>query len=52
MSEAKYMTDYAVAFRYLDAPHEPDQVEAARALETARRAHHEIGILLQLQRKP
>lgn len=33
--EAADLTDYAVLFRYLDAPREPDEAEASVALETA-----------------
>jgi hypothetical protein len=33
--EAADLTDYAVLFRYLDAPREPDEDEAMVALETA-----------------
>ena|ERR1700683_659110 len=37
MSEAADLTDYASAFRYPDAPYEPDVEEATRALEIAER---------------
>ena len=33
--DASDLTDYAVVFRYLDAPCEPDEGEAMAALETA-----------------
>ena len=36
--EASDLTDYAVVFRYLDAPREPDESEATVVLETAARA--------------
>jgi HEPN domain-containing protein len=32
---AEDLTDYAVVFRYLDAPREPDEEEAAKALAVA-----------------
>lgn len=37
LSEAADLTDYASAFRYPDAPYEPDVEEANRALEIAER---------------
>jgi len=37
LAEVEDLTDYAVVFRYLDAPWEPDEEEATRALEIARR---------------
>lgn len=37
VAEAKDLSDYAVVFRYLDAPHEPDTVEGTTALEIAGR---------------
>jgi HEPN domain-containing protein len=36
------LTDYAVVFRYVDAPREPDAVEASQALEVARRLYEEV----------
>jgi len=44
--EASDLTDYAVAFRYLDAPREPDEAEAMVALETALRVFQEVSALL------
>lgn len=35
LKEAADLTDYASAFRYPDAPYEPDVEEATRALEIA-----------------
>jgi hypothetical protein len=32
---AEHLTDYAVLFRYLDSPHEPDAPEAQEALALA-----------------
>jgi len=47
--EASDLSDYAVVFRYLDAPHEPDESEAIRALETAERVVDQIrGLVLTL----
>ena len=36
LTEAASLTDYASAFRYLDARREPDETEAVRALAIAR----------------
>jgi HEPN domain-containing protein len=44
--EASDLTDYAVVFRYLDAPREPDESEALVALETAGRVFEEVSALL------
>ncbi len=52
LKEAANLTDYAVVFRYLDAPREPDEDEAAAALATARRLYEEISLLLRQQREP
>jgi hypothetical protein len=46
LREASDLTDYAVVFRYLDAPHEPDEAEALAALATARRLLEEASALL------
>jgi len=37
VAEAANLTDYAVVFRYLDAPREPDAAEAEVAIGVARR---------------
>lgn len=50
LREAADLTGYAVAFRYLDAPHEPDQIEAAQALEIAQRLYEQVQRLLFLDR--
>jgi HEPN domain-containing protein len=42
---------YAVVFRYLDAPREPDEAEAMRALETARRLYKQVCALLAHERE-
>ncbi len=44
--EASDLTDYAVVFRYLDAPREPDADEATAAMETAKRVLEAVCILL------
>ena len=44
--EASNLTDYAVVFRYLDAPREPDEDEATAALEIAGRVLEEVSALL------
>jgi len=44
--EAANLTDYAVLFRYLDAPREPDESEARVALETAFQVFQGISALL------
>jgi hypothetical protein len=44
---ASDLTDYAVVFRYLEAPREPDEAEARAALETARRLFEKVcGLLI------
>ena len=43
---ASDLTDYAVVFRYLDAPREPDESEATVALGTAARVFEAISVLL------
>lgn len=48
LSEADQLTDYAVLFRYPDAPYEPDEAEAATALDLARRVYEEIKTLLRV----
>jgi HEPN domain-containing protein len=47
LNETENLTDYAVGFRYLDALREPDEAEAAGALETARRLFQEVTALLE-----
>ncbi|MGA2726030.1 MAG: HEPN domain-containing protein [Bryobacteraceae bacterium] len=49
--EASDLTDYAVVFRYLDAPREPDESEATVALETAGRVFEEVSALLAPPRR-
>jgi HEPN domain-containing protein len=44
--EASDLTEYAVVFRYLDAPREPDENEAIMALENAVRVFEEVSALL------
>jgi HEPN domain-containing protein len=44
--EASDLTDYAIVFRYLDAPREPDENEAVVALETAVRVFEAVSALL------
>jgi HEPN domain-containing protein len=44
--EASDLTDYAVVFRYLDAPREPDADEANAAIETATRVLEAVSALL------
>jgi HEPN domain-containing protein len=46
LAEAEDLTDYAVVFRYLDAPHEPDAAEATSAIEIAGRLHERIRSLV------
>jgi HEPN domain-containing protein len=50
--EAFDLTDYAVVFRYLDAPREPDEREAAEAVAIATRVLDAVGNLLAPPRKP
>jgi hypothetical protein len=47
--EAADLTDYAVVFRYLDAPREPDEGEATVALETAARVFQAVSVRLAPQ---
>lgn len=42
LREVEDLTDYASAFRYPDAPYEPDAAEAAEALNTASRLCDEV----------
>ena len=51
LKEASDLTDYAVVFRYLDAPREPDESEALVALETAARVFEQVSALLPLSRQ-
>jgi hypothetical protein len=44
--DASDLTDYAAVFRYLDAPHEPDESEAMAALDTAWRVVEEVIVLV------
>jgi hypothetical protein len=44
--EASDLTDYAVVFRYLDAPREPDPEEATVAIETATHVIEQVSSLL------
>lgn len=41
--EASDLTDYAVVFRYLDAPREPDESEALMAVQTAAHVLQEVS---------
>lgn len=50
--EAAGLNEYAVVFRYLDAPREPDEAEAAGALETARRLYDRVCGLLSPEQEP
>ena len=44
--DASDLNDYAIVFRYLDAPREPDEREAMVAVETAKRVFEEVSDLL------
>jgi len=44
--DASDLTDYAVVFRYLDAPREPDESEAIAAMETAKRVVEQVSALV------
>jgi HEPN domain-containing protein len=46
LDEAAGLTDYAVIFRYLDAPREPDQAEAVSAHATAQELYESVCELL------
>lgn len=49
--EAADLTDYATVFRYLDAPREPNQEEANRALDIAQRLYEQVCRLLAPRRE-
>ena len=42
LKEVQDLTDYALLFRYPDAPYEPDSIEAADALKIATRLCEEV----------
>jgi hypothetical protein len=46
LKDAAGLTDYAVDFRYVDAPREPDEAEALSALNVAERLSKRIDALL------
>ena len=46
LSAASGLTDYAVVFRYLDAPHEPDAAEAESGMARARCLYDRVLELL------
>jgi HEPN domain-containing protein len=48
LAEAENLTDYAIVFRYLDAPREPDETEAAGALAIARQIYGVVRGLVGL----
>src|ERR1017187_10046047 len=52
LEEAANLTEYAVVFRYLDAPRELDDAEAAGALETARRVCEQVRVAVALGGEP
>lgn len=52
LAEADQLTDYASVFRYPDAPYEPDEREAAEALDLARLVYEKIKKLLQFAGEP
>ncbi len=51
-TDAENRTDYAIVFRYLDAPHEPDEQEALDALHTGQRLYQAVSALLALAERP
>jgi HEPN domain-containing protein len=46
LTEAEGLTDYAIVFRYPDAPREPDEAEAQGALATARQLYDRVNELI------
>ena len=52
LHEAEELTDYASAFRYPDAPYEPDAAEAAEALAIAARLCEEVQRRIEDARNP
>jgi HEPN domain-containing protein len=51
MIAASDLNAYAVVFRYLDAPREPDEAEAVGALEIARRLYDQVCALLAAEQE-
>ncbi|MGI8745377.1 MAG: HEPN domain-containing protein [Bryobacteraceae bacterium] len=47
LAETAVLTDYAVTFRYPDAPREPDGKEAADAIQIAQRLFDEVSAFLK-----
>jgi HEPN domain-containing protein len=52
LTDAANLTDYAIVFRYLDAPREPDAAEAGAGLETAKRVYEAISARLSPRADP
>lgn len=46
MQEATDLSGYAVQFRYLDAPREPDEEEAKQALQIAQIVYDRVRALV------
>ena len=46
LDDAASLTDYAIIFRYLDAPREPDEAEAVGALAIAQALYDKVRELL------
>ena len=46
------LTDYAVVFRYLDAPREPDEGEATAAMQTAAQVVEHVSRHLKATGQP
>jgi len=48
LQDASNLTEYAVVFRYLDAPREPDEDEARAAIGTAEQVVRKIAALVSM----
>lgn len=52
LQEAAELTDYASAFRYPDAPYEPEPEEAERAVRTAELLAEAVRVRLKIGEEP
>ncbi len=52
LQDVEDLTDYASAFRYPDAPYEPDAAEAAEALTVAARLCDEVQRRIEIAQEP
>jgi hypothetical protein len=52
LRDVEELTDYASAFRYPDAPYEPDAAEAAEALTAAAKLCDEVQRRIESAQEP